>query len=141
MKNLKLITVLCLSLCLNCSSNDDDNTTNVNDPIVGKWYLKYQKIGSTIINDTDCHQQSYIQWNSDLTAKRDVYINDGQGGDCQLYSSDTGTWEVITDNEFNDDNYRFIGANQSVDEEIIFVDDNNIIIDYGFSDFYYEKSN
>lgn len=132
-------------LFMACSSNDNDEQTNVDDPILGTWNLKYQKIGSVIINDTDCHQQSYIKWNSDLTAERATYLNDGQGGDCYLYTSSNGTWELISEDEseFNDYNYRYTDSEtgQGVEEEIIFVDDNNIIIDYGSIDFYYEKIN
>ncbi|MGC1471823.1 MAG: lipocalin family protein [Psychroserpens sp.] len=145
MRILKLSLIIVLSLLLNCSSDDDSSSpVNVDDPIVGTWNLKFQQVAGQTLNDTDCNQQSYITWNSDLTSERVVYLDDGQGGDCNLFSTNNGTWAIIAEdeNEFGDENYRYTDSEtgQSVEEEIIFIDANNIRIDYGFADFFYEKN-
>ncbi|GAB4154781.1 MAG: hypothetical protein Tsb0033_03230 [Winogradskyella sp.] len=137
---LLLLTVLGLSI-FNCSSDNDNSPSEQlsDDIIVGRWELTHHESFGITINDTPCHQQSYIMWNSDFTGERETFANNGQGGPCFSTGAGEGTWEIISDPD-QDENYRFIGNDgTTVEEEVVFVDDNTMYIDYGIIDFYYQR--
>ncbi|WP_422106252.1 lipocalin family protein [Winogradskyella sp.] len=142
MKKLVFV-VLALGLMFNCSNNDDSEEVALSeDQIVGRWNLTHQESFGITINDTPCHQQSYIIWNADFTSERKTYANNGQGGPCFITGEGEGSWELIPDSESaSGENYRFMGNNgTSIDEKIVFVDNNTMYIEYNLIDFYYVRT-
>ena len=141
MRIFSLFIILSSVFLMGCSDDDSSDPTS-DDQIVGRWELTHQQSGNLITNDTPCHQQSYIQWNGDFTADRKAYTTDGQG-QCLLTAEAVGTWEVISesdDESSSSPNYRFItDEGSTIEETIIFLDNNTLYIDYSFIDFYYTR--
>ena len=138
-----LIVIFTALTVVNCSSSDNDSESSISDDIiVGRWEMKYHKFGNITLNDSDCHRQSYIVWNEDFTAERKTYANNGQGGPCFITGEGSGTWRIIPEDESeSDDNYEFSDGTTTVQEEIIFLDSDNMYIDYGNIEFHYERVN
>ncbi|MCH7785737.1 MAG: hypothetical protein IIB06_10040 [Bacteroidetes bacterium] len=61
-----------------------------------------------------------------MTARRETHLPD-QDGNCVLFTSSTGTWEKLEGSTYK---FTDIESGVSVQEDIIFIDDNNMYIDY-----------
>ncbi len=139
------VLVLSIIVLAGCSSDDGDSSgPSLSDaPIVGTWNLKYHKAFGITINNTTCHQQSYIVWNADFSGDRKTYANNGQGGPCFLTGEGTGTWQVIPESEsVSGENYEFTDeGGVHIEEKIVFIDADNMYIDYNTIEFHYERAN
>ena len=141
MKKLNLLLGILIGLSiLSCSSDDDENSQ---DTLIGIWkpikFVElYQNAGEVTYEDLGCYEQSRFTFSSNSSFNQQLF-EENNNGDCIEDNSDnfiSGTWEKISDNQyniqitlFNEDtqqNETFIGEQ----DEITFPDQNTMIIKF-----------
>lgn len=133
----KIIVLFLTSLTIFSCSSDDNNSTEVTDPIIGKW-----QYGNTVYIFSDgseateqantCTLQSSLEFKSDNTATLISYIDDGNG--CEL---EPDNFEYFNWSKVSEGNYIITSKIQGQAEETellsISFPDNNTMIWHGNS--------
>jgi hypothetical protein len=81
-----ILLFLSFAVLTACGSDDDDNTTQGGDPIVGTWVLV--QINPAIVNVSDCPQESTITFNADNSGSGTFYFKERN---CEPENS-SGNW-------------------------------------------------
>ncbi|MCF4101276.1 lipocalin family protein [Gillisia sp. M10.2A] len=98
---MKKYLVLFFSIAvLAACSNDDDNVSEENDPILGVWYVSELNANGAFTL-SECNKESFINFMADKSANSEFYAE--SDGSCELEDSDSSVWS----NE-GDSTYKFV---------------------------------
>ncbi len=95
----KIFFLICCIGILSSCSKDNNNNSNGNDAIIGKWYLaEINNSGSLNLTPNDCNKNSYIDFKSNNTADSAYFSDDS--GSCTQESSDNSAWENLGNSRY-----------------------------------------
>lgn len=110
---------------ITCSSNDDGNANNSEDPFVGKWFFgpevyKLDNGQDYTFPLGECQDQGWFIFNSNGTGELFDSEENPEGGCVIVPPNGSFQWEKLSENQ-----YRFIGfSNETI--EVIFENENTM---------------
>ncbi|MDD3721715.1 MAG: hypothetical protein PHW92_04390 [Lutibacter sp.] len=122
MKNLLTNLTLILSLIVftSCGSDDDGNTENQTDPLIGNWEYSTQFENDTQTTVNDC-SPSTIEF-TQAGNRTDLYYGTDNSRNCIVVDTVNITWKRLTDGT-----YQFTQNGFSFSDVVTFENDNNTL--------------
>lgn len=96
MKNPLFILCLSFLVLFSCSSSNDEAASELENYLIGKWFLNKNIFNNQNQNLTDCAKKGYITFNVNNTFLREYYWSNG--ADCLSEGIDSGTYNYNTVN-------------------------------------------
>jgi hypothetical protein len=120
MKNVfaNLTLILSLIVFISCGSNDDGNTENQTDPLIGKWeyFTQFEDDTQTTVNDCSPSTIEFTQAGN----RTDLYYGTDNSGNCAVVDTVNMTWERLSDGI-----YQFTQNGFSFSDTVTFKNNNN----------------
>jgi hypothetical protein len=122
MKNLlsNLTLILSLILLTSCNSDDDENTKNTTDPLIGNWEYSTQFENDTQTTVNDC-SPSTIEF-TQAGNRTDLYYGTDNSGNCVVVDTVNMTWALLSNGT-----YQFTQNGFSFSDVVTFEDDDDTL--------------
>jgi hypothetical protein len=115
-----LTLILPLIVLISCNSDDDGNSENPNDPLIGNWEYLTQFEDDMQITVNDC-SPSTIEF-TQTGNRTDLYYGTDNFGNCIVVDTVNMTWEKLSNGT-----YEFTQNGFSFSDVVTFENDNNTL--------------
>jgi hypothetical protein len=105
---------------ISCGSDDDGNSKNLIDPLIGNWEYSTQFEDDTQTTVNDCSPSTIVF--TQIGNRTDLYYGTDNSGNCIVVDTVNMTWEKLSDGT-----YQFTQNGFSFSDVVTFENDDNTL--------------